>query len=69
MSNENTDIQEMTPANSVISFERKNDLIAVSKRCAKSVDKALAFLERVVEDEKAEQKQRIDCAKFIVTMT
>lgn len=65
---DNTEIT-LTPVPATISFERKNDLIRVSKRCAKAVDKALAFLETVVADPEAEIKQRIDSAKFIVTMT
>lgn len=59
----------LSPVPATISFERKNDLIRVSKRCAKAVDKALSFLETVVADPEAEIKQRIDSAKFIVTMT
>ena len=59
----------ISPVPATISFARKNDLIRVSKRCAKAVDKALLFLETVVADDKAEMKQRIDSAKFIVTMT
>lgn len=57
------------PVGATISFERKNDLVKLSKRSFKSVDKAFAFLETVVEDKDADYKQRVDCAKFIVTMT
>lgn len=76
MNNEQIDDDEddkeqntVVPAGARISFLKKNTLERTQKKLARSVDKAILYLETVVLDDKADPKSRLDAAKFIVTAT
>lgn len=64
--NDETSLQVVEPAQSRITFARKNDLVKTLKRIDKSVDKAIALLEEVMLNPENEQKLRVDCAKTIL---
>lgn len=63
---EGQEVVALEPAESRITFARKNDLQKVMRKLDKSVDKAIEFLEQVMLDEEMDSKQRVDAAKFIV---
>ena len=54
------------PADSRITFARKNDLVKTLKKIDKSVDAAIDFLEEVMLDSNNDVKVRIEAAKFII---
>jgi len=56
----------LIPANAQISFARKNDLQKVLRRADKSLDAAFKLLEDIIKDDKADQKLKIDAAKFLI---
>lgn len=64
--NEGQEVVTLEPAESRITFARKNDLQKVLRRSDKSLEAAFKLLEDVIEDKDAEPKLKVDAAKFLI---